>query len=1496
MDVEGGKIKLINVNKGANSDVEPEFLGAGETGEYLEGRNLRTTAERTRKNANQKIKGESVVHGTLNSSYYCNGTAEVKGQKVKFWAHTSVPATLPAIIQVDGVTVLSSTNFPITASKELQIDTNDNCVGGEIYITDNNVIPMIFNIQDMIDSLASGSTKYFADFDVTKYTVNLSTALDIPVFIDLVNTGGGAGLPPGSYSYAMRYVTKEGDRTNVSQSTPPIPVVQNLSSDSHQYPFARTFGGPPNPSFGTNYAIKLRFRVTNTFDYDFIELIRFSYNQGGGLNFTPPQKIIARIPIAKGEISVREFFDPVDSNTDITVTDEELTRELAYVKKAKGIRYFDKRLVLMNVELASKKSNLTVREVSGQKLFPIMEKLGKAGHNNPYIHTYKKSYMGGEQYGIGVTCFDGVGGKFFTEHVDNINIPNRRDVASATTKTYSYHATTATQNFLDATSRAATSIHSVDETHEVFDLYDSVIKTDACSFKNIYSSSGLATTGFKDWDKVDDNCPDNKGQAENRGANVSNANKVYPAYHPYKPTSQNDNNVTGHNYRSTVGVDTGSSSAGEGSNGENYIPKGFAPNYYAKGIGVGGFTNFPEGAKAFSISRTDPAGKVVCQGIGMYELYEAQFIPSGGNQGLLTKATNKSWFYSPDIASGIVSAELVNDMISNPQNYKVQFVSPLGFFSEVYGYEEQTLGENRDRLVDMMVYARMIRDEVNNARINPTDNIFGIQDGSYNYVSHRKWRNSNLTTIFDAGNQGNNQISLTDVERKTDGRNSYLRMSLGSTLYVNPATGGTGNTDFEDPGMRNFHEPLYIVNIIRVGAEVRDDNIKSYRSTGHYQKLESIIGESDGTANQKFILVDERWEDCIPGLITGTSAPNRYVYIKDGLTEKRYINITFKSASQIATINADIAAGTSGNHGTYTHENDNNRFFTIVFGSTYIPANGSQIIVKYDNTVPIRVFGGDTTVGEALFAPIDRESDGTNGNREALFAMGAGFPFRRFKLNPRHYVITRTTGLNRIQNKAWTSLGYIRQMALMFCCESRTAVHYAHNGEGHSQHFPLTHYVMRPNRWKDSLPLNGDEDTDNNFLGDPLGVASNNIFKEYADDYGTTEKDLWRWGGIRIAQQFNVDYSAQSPKEFFSMPLVGFTENLRFCTRTMHSLPRAINAQNVPGLKTFPANNAFDISDEQGEIKMAWSAASGKGDNLYAILNTGVCLLLTKKSVLSDLTGGELGYMAADSFITGEYWLSKFKGCYGELWRGAAEGSVPVKTEGGSELHIPALVFPSRDSVYRLMENQIVDIGKQNYHTKLRDVIPIITDSMHIAGHSDINFGEYWLHVENYNEAGDSKTFCYSHEKQAWQGYFDYKFDKFLSIGNKSYGMRDLQTYELNSGFVINGQNIIYELTVVGSQEQFVGKEFMRVRVNSYNKPTDIEFYDTNMNLKATINQATQGQYWMKNYNGYEGDVPRDANSPENRVQGRALIYKIIHNLAEDFTVVNTGVSYKILN
>lgn len=1462
---------------GANYDMSPEKIFQNpDTGIYIDAHNMEPNSLDGKTGNITKVKGEIAVFGE-EGNYSCVLSTTVRSNLVEFWAPTN-PSN-PSIVKVNGTIVLSSTQLALSTSKPLRYAVNESVANPEIAISDKTTTPYILNVQDMLDNV--NTTKYTTAFNLEDYQVNPKSPLDTMVFIEMVNVGSGGGLAVGMYQYQMRYATKQGDVTQWSYATPMIPVLQSLSSDSEQYPYAKTYGAAPNPEITSAFAPRLRFRVTNLYNYDYIEVKRISYNQGAGKEYTSNGVVVAKIFISPGEISVRDYVDPQESNVSEVVSAESDTTQIAHIDTCGDLRYIDNRLVMSDVQLASKEANLSFVEVNGKQGWPVIDYLGHAGHKDPWAATYRRTEVRGEKAGFAINMFDCVGNSgwaFKITDLKDYEFPNRRDPIATETANYSYRGTV---------KAATTATGTVGQTHEVFDLSDRTYKSDECSFKNIVQNGGVAgLTGTKTTATVTQDCDETHSQIENHGAKVDTG-LVSTAYLPFTPVKQSDTDVTGHNYVVTNKVATDNSATNhnpEGPDVYNYRPAGMAPSYYSLGLMVGGVDNLPNWCRAFSVVRTPSANRVIAQGLGFYSMIQADYNAVGSNS-LGQKELNKLWFYSPDIENGMVPTSILNDIIANPSQYQIQMVSPLGFFSEWYGAEDNLISTKRDKIIDMITYARMIRDKEGSlAEINPAENpSMGIDGGDgYRYIDYAKFRNTTSIPTTFSGNplKGNLPFTLNGATRKKIGRGQYLELETVDNFYGNGGTGGDPN--FDDQGCMNFTEPLYVINIIRVGADVNDNDLQKYRQTSHYQKVESIIGKSNGLPNQEFPLVDERWEDCIPAPNSTDygASTDRYIYVKliDGTVQK-WINVAYKTSVQRASIATGIANGSSGISGMYNHTSVGDRFFNILFDQGYTPAEGALILVRYDNTAPIRVFGGEGFLGEAIFAPLDGQASAID-DADKQFAWGVGLPYRDFKLNPRYYTI-RDAGasVNVIQDAEWFSLGFIRQLCVMFTCETRCGLPFAYNGDFPNQFFPLINYVIRPNRWDSKV-----------------SIEDNGIFQDYQDDYGAQELNFWKWGGFRFLPQINPDYAVLPPTIYYSKPQFGIDEITDNPTMVMWSLQGTSNVKNAQGIRTFPSNNSYVIDDNTGRIQMLWSERTGNGENLYAITESGTCMLLTQKNVLSDAGANRVGLISVDTFIGGQYWISRDVGVNDKMWRSKVEASIPVLSENGAETLVPTLFFANKTSMFMLNNGQVRNIGAANYYTKLyNEGLSLVGTGVTTPITSVYNHAkrQLWFRIGG----TVNKVFVYSLRNAMWTGTFGYSFDKFTSANNKMYGHRNFQTFELGVGYQMSGENI--EAWVVTACSPGTDSEFVSVSIATDpvgNKPTEVQFMkQKNGAIQCKLN-STLGPKYLKNYRSWVNFIPcieASVNVKRPRLQNRMVITKIIHNLAEDFGIVNVEVEHK---
>jgi hypothetical protein len=1522
--------------KGINSDSNKEILGTKE-GEHVDAKNMRSIPMDGDNLAKKKIKGEELLYpnidnrcvgGTglpLSEQYECMMTQEINGHIVEVWGALE-QYDLPALIRIDGKITLMSEDFPVLADYPLEYHKNEACIGGEFYITDNRVVPMVFNVKDLLinSGINVGSdtglctTKYFEDFNLEEYTVGVSSSLYKIAFIKQQSgTGnqhdfvfGSDGLLVGSYSYSYRYATEVGDRSAWSPVSEIIPVIAGKSNISPELPKVGNFSKDPSlvPSIFGN---EIRLKYDNENGFEFIEIRRDGWYFGSTLNSPPVSEVIGAFPIDEGLNTVNILDYASNVETEEVLTEDDILDTPQQVESAKAIRYFNSKLWLMNVKYASRDVDDVVNIIDElDPVFSTVEKIGKKGHVDVYHSTYHKSNMRGEAHGFGVLLFDSTGSKTYAKSiVDNFQFPNRRDEMSSDSLGTSYYGA----------SIAATTQGTVGYTHEVFDLEDAVGREDEAEMNILQDRYPTLLSG-----------PVNVG--------------------PYKtmhPISQTD---SASDYGSRVNVKV--KEALEDNFYADYDPKAFGIDYYSQGLAFKGLeTSGLEKFDGFSVVQTNPAKRVVAQGFAFYD------IRSHGGGALKensSKSRNSVIVNFPDLDGDIgISPQVIEELLTNVGSnspYRLELVSPLGHFTEIHGWAQKYFPEllgnpnvegfdAKSQNADIISYCRVLH--AKNGEINPGFyNTDGIGGG---YTAFGTWREGTVAApffqdpLFPNTNPGSFTIEDFQEVATQTGVGINYRVTLDANIYDQEFASGL-TQDIANVGVRKWTEPMYVVNIVKEEAQINPGILTSYNYTGHYIKLKSKILVSDGTSIQSATLVSERWEDCIRSLsgqvFNNYSSLERFTWVTSSDdTPRRWLNITGKTQAQIDAIQNDITANgfhtitdSSGSYdvyGTYTHQetlNGSAKIFTLTFSDLL---DGDIVEVRYDNRIPVRVFGGDTYVNEHVWAYQDNEYENNIGESVgAEFGINIPFPMAAYKKAENYLILRRSIGVetitgpvflsnNNIGNFRWDSglaggaapLGginpcNIRQLIVMWTAETRTNLSFSFNIDSEKtnyaqQSFPLKNYIPRPAKWRD-----GSEETFPPDAGNFL--EKNNMHLEYYDDYGD-EWIHWTKGGFRYKPQVNIykpqvniDYSKKQTTEIVtSKPAIGFEEETEFCTRILWSVTRPINIQSSPSVRTFPPSNFHDISDNTGEIKFAWDADSAKGNNLYALTDSGVALILTDKRILSEINSNELATIGSDiGGVVTELWIDKSKGMDRETWRTWAEYS-------------NTLFWVNSTSSYSLSDNVITDLAEGGYSELLRDkFIPKFDanggEFSKLAGVYDILHKEYYATADNRGQSGENhSTLIYGTTQEALQCQSDYRYDKYLAVNNKVYGMKKMETFELGVGNLLDGDTYECYLTGVSDADTYSDKEFIRIRVNSKSKPKRIEFYDDYEQYKtgvpSSIVDATADPINIKDYFGFECYVPRKELAPHNRQQGRLVIFKIVSDEDENFFVSTTGVQYKTL-
>lgn len=1551
---------------GASDIFDHEYFGTNDKARYYHAVNARPTDFNESYLGLRKIKGEALVYENNNSgNYRCIGVCRVNQNIVEFWADKD--ETENSICVINGKIMINSDKFLIRHDKPLQIAVNENCEGGEIFITDYNIPPMYFNIGDIIENFIAGSQKYFSLFNQDIYTVNLDTPTDIPVFTGLEPVGGGGGLVTGKYVYYIRYTSLSGDKTALSVGTPMItvPVSYTETEEQKVYPYRLTYGGEPSVN-RTSYGVKLKFRINNEYNYDALEVVRADWNEGAGIGFTPNLRIVKIIPVTPGQYSIFEFVDGLADSEEnpITITDDEQFGVVSTLKKAKAVRYYNRRVVFGNVEYETKQMELQFEEFSsGNEVEPFTEDIGNDGLKNDIKGTYKQPFFNEEVYGFAIVGRDSFNNPTFAVPIEDAKsflFPERRARMG--------------------TDSLSLSINPV-RCSTVNGITDGVAETFECfSFQEPHSK----TIGEQEGNVILNIMDSSENQRLRPDANDV-------GYIPNPPRFVGDN-FSSYNIKHTTKLFESLS----GTPVHDFNAKIFNSNYHSLGIAIKGISNIPKHIKTLSVVRTKRAGRVVCQGLGFYDLSSNKFGLAGVGDGF--KSTNSFRFHSHDIENGIVSDAVIQDMKVNPGNYKIKLSAPLGMASEIFRFRERTEGtltEGFDKSVDCIVYAKAYYESSDSDKqINPNFESTSIQEGNEDYINYGQWRNGNSNTNFPNASGGDTifNLNLFSEINEEDGVVVYklelvedVYSSLGTTLEDRLIGLGGTESMYEDAEKKLFDEPVYIVTIIRDGVVIPDDNQTNYIDTGSYVKVESLVGISTGTQDEKHFIVDERIEDFY---VEPSSSELKYIFIKDTNTneEFRYLNVTNLNSVQRQDIINDIIT-----LGFYTDANSNLVYGTytatasyIEFGrDTTVPKQGDRIYIKYDKRFPIKVFGGDAKIGECFAPMFNRISDGNGGSGNEFFFTG-GFPFSRIEMNPSIYVpvSSKGNGTNRIQAVVECRLGYYKQIIVNYIGQCFSAVHLQYGNS-----YCGINHILRPYNFEEEKT-----------------PSSQRVYQEYEDDY-PGEELLWKLGGFRTKVcPINTDYSQDNTaKIYFSKPKAGFVEVTKYCNRVIWSLAREAGTKNSISTKTFKPLNFKDISDNFGDINYLYADLTDNGWNLYALCDREICLLLTDKRTISSLSGNELALIGEGTqfFITQEKWLVTGQGVPAEMWQSIAEYYSVDEFGNG-------LCFANNNSVFMFVNNRLIDmcekfeykdrlfnrllkrlsLNDDNFITSLFEtkykeyylqstvvpitiflsgeesifnpdaynhnefifiitderehsltvIPPVVNTEFYFVNNSEpviieetetpvllnlYDTEENVIYIEmssqvlkvNYDEDREVKfeyevlesmpelksyLFVFSFTGKCFLGEYSYRADRYLSFDSKSYLMKNLQTYIIDTGSIINGQLITMELFDIINPKtleipganidiQSSEKEYVKYRIHSSSAPLSLNTLQEDMETVVSTNLGAN----MRSYGASEHYFNRDGSG--NRIQGFSLRYKISDTNNKDFVLKTFKVKYKKL-
>lgn len=1296
------------VGGGINADNNYNIEGVLNVNSYIRGRNLRVSSKGNSASA-ERIDGELELYDYTEgleitpTDYTCLMSTSVNGNVIAVWASDKweEATPTPGIMTINDKVMLYSVNFPVRHDKKFDHDKNENCLGGEIYITDNNLPPMYFNIKDIIDSFNSGSPKYFEDFDYRDYIINLNNPLGVMVFTGLVNVGGGNGRPVGQDTYSYRAVSNDGDRTNWSIATPMIVIPRNYAqydSPNSLFRYTSTRGDIANESSRTAYAPKFKLRIDNFQGYNYIEVKRYSYSNGEGLGYSPPGYIIQRIPIADNQFSVIEIVDSFSNETDniVLAPDDDSLNATSVIRKAEAIRYIRNKVLLANIEYEAvnlSDINLVYAQPYGKTGEPILKFLGEKGHRDPVNACYFKSDLNGERESYSIILWNENLQRTFVipiEDLDNFMFPDKRKNLDG------WDGSKPVSDYLNKLHKFVNSFSSgspmfelaSQDTNDIEEVFEVVL----------HNSASLVSNNFPSADTYQFNKrPD---VANTPIVNITeNATSESNPYNVRNPISDNDTtHDVDRNYSPVSQRDRGINSPNDASIWVNpgydfqlNTPTGYQNHYQSLGLAIHGISGFPDWVKAFSIAKTKPANRVIAQGIAVFPLIEKGTTIAGkepllfkfrfnlpvpgqneptepntpsdaggsivnnlvkpiGNVAVrpaVKESAKKLHIHIPDIESGYLSAEILDEIIRNPGNYKIQFVEPVGYYTEPFNgngfFGHQT---------DMVTYAKVQNSLLMVQSGAELQNSSPFSDYHARFSGNRLV-SGNIITGFSGWLGGQTpsangwKSSITNVSINTDNEEgkTFLEVEVEDDVWLRLTTPFTKRS-IDDDEVKEWQEHFYIVNIINDSASIPASSTQEYLAPINFIKLDSKIGISSAISREEFEVVGERIEDY---KVVETTNEVNFIYVKKpNRDDLRFINITEIESLfpvDLIAIDNDIDNGTTLYCGKVLHgkykTGDNKVIIddTFSYTASTITLNklaiGDEVKIKYNSEKPISVFGGNIMHNDACFTYKHRISQkegklssGMPSQSEfgTQFKLGIGFPNHIYKLSPKvkkHIYEDSMPGPDTqpdTEPENTIILNFIRQWIILYTCQARTNLSYVYG-----KFFPNQGYIERPLTWEDEKT-----------------VVENGIFSQYESDY-PNEKERWQLGGFGIMQldRTNLDFS-KFPEHDKLFARVSFLqeENIRYCTRFAWSQTRPIQNYGSPSLRTFRPFNYKDIADKAGDIHKIYISSDKYGDNVYAMCENDICLVLMRKATLSDAGGNILGTTStSDSeFLSQEQW------------------------------------------------------------------------------------------------------------------------------------------------------------------------------------------------------------------------------------------------------------------
>lgn len=1345
----------------------------------------------------------------------------------------------------------------VAMSKELQFGTpisvDFSKEHSKLFIADGADLPLILDIQDMVDSIAT--QKYFTKFTRSNYSITFISEMSPPRFQKLRNIGNG--LKIGSYIYVYRYVDNDGNRTGWSVSSATIPVVMNedrtvreLTSTVSSRMGWKTYGGDAGDQ--SRYGIVIKLRIVNISGFKYVEIGRFSYIAGGPFgdiaSFGVTPLVVdengTSVDISSVDVTHINFMDSDavvwEPSSDFSIS------QLSSIKSVDALRYFADRLVFMGItytdmELTDKFSVRTSfktdegTQYSVSGMFPFMSPLGREGHRTVHNQVYKKSYIHRELRGYALIFDDGSGrySQAIPITTEFVQLP---------------HACRSMLNYeSDYTQQA----------HRKYKGYTPAFNELAGAPLNPFASTPRIFSVWNDYNAV---------------GSSTNERTIHQDYAPFSPTNKADNSVDAYLNRFEDGAvfyrDIDKRHPVSASAIQGYYPQQFSLGLCFPGID---WENLPSWVKGFSVVQTEYADNVIAQGIGTYNITHLDNFGFPAPTGILSKSANKLVVHFPDLDKSIgINPSLVDDLISNPQNYYLQLMVPVGFFSE--GYVPQ--GPKDDIYErDFLTFATVMRP----GKTNPYDSGRArVNFGEYRYIYLPSAEVQDLYNSSDPEESYITNITSVSVHKVYTNVNGVIKEmpSSRTTMLVVETEDNIYNTtiqltdgDSDSTFVRQYHEPWYVVNIMRKSEGINNSNVSKYVSLGHHQPLRYTIGIGTG-ANQVIPLINDRVNDI---LYVDGKAWYLHSSDTDWTLHPAYVALKTNNSYYATDLGVPV-------YGIARWRRDDNDNFEILFdtgvdldSSKTIPGLDMVIEMRYNKNSPIEIMGGDHVVSESYSAYIDLtyklgNINTTDGRKRSTVNLNCGFPLAQYWCNINHSI-----------RMDWK----VRQWVIGSILLTRTNIPFITNNA-----YPNRQYLIKIATAWFHKDIDGDNADTLHAKGEYIYMAEKlNISKEFVDD-NLDQMPYMGYGGFVLPQSVNIDYSKKGTTTHYTLPTVGFTPVTYFPNRIMWSMEDNMITQDVPGLRTVLASAVYDTKSENGALVRAFHLKDVSGGvqsgDLYVLSRGGVCRLITNRVLMSSLDDNTLATIPKEgSFIQREDWINR-------------TARIPEGFENVAIERNDSLFFISNDDVYQLMEGGLKSIGA-GYSRKIRDFIHSLEQGTTPSWAADYDrYGEIIFTV-------GTNSIVFNRKTGVWVGSRNYGDGKAVAnntddvlYGYTGMTRRDTDMYSTSA----TGREMQVSTIVADNPTQ--DKEFVDVNIISSDRPNRVDF-STDVDDPATSSvhidtPTTNNQLYMKSYGkGWWTYIPVIISS-RLRQQGNYLLVTVRHTTnIKNFALKLIEIGWKLI-